>query len=149
MKNLKDTILEKLKVDDIIPDKEKFPIDGKPEEIPRFLKKFNYEEIDKSLDWEDTINALKHSSRAFSLDDYNNHESFEFFIIDNTSKKYKGQVFYFSGPINHYERIKYGEYAIFENINDAIKHEKDHKNGKLLSAVDKEEFMNKLNEIFA
>ena len=41
MKNLKDTILEKLKVDDITPD-EVFPIEGTYEEVFNFLKNHNF-----------------------------------------------------------------------------------------------------------
>lgn len=46
MKNLKDTILEKLKVDDIILNKEEFPIDGTIDDMIEFLKSEGFKEID-------------------------------------------------------------------------------------------------------
>ena len=47
MKNLKEILVEKLRVDDIVLG-EKFPIDGKIEDIIKFLKKQGFEDIDDS-----------------------------------------------------------------------------------------------------
>jgi len=44
MKNLKDAILEKLKVDDIVLE-EKFPIDGTLDDIADFLRKNGFKEV--------------------------------------------------------------------------------------------------------
>ena len=42
MKNLKDTIIEKIKVDDIILNKEEFPIDGTIDDMIEFLKDYGF-----------------------------------------------------------------------------------------------------------
>lgn len=49
MKNLKDSILEKLKVDEIIPDTE-FPIDGPFDDIVDFLKGYGFKEVEYDFD---------------------------------------------------------------------------------------------------
>ena len=43
MKNLRDTVLEKLKVDDIVFDM--FPVDGTLEDAVKFLKEYGFKEI--------------------------------------------------------------------------------------------------------
>ena len=49
MKNLKDSILEKLKVDEIVPDTE-FPIDGPFDDIVDFLKGYGFKEVEYDFD---------------------------------------------------------------------------------------------------
>jgi len=58
MKNLKDTILEKLKVDDIVLDK-KFPIDGPIENMKDFLDHHGFKDITESRGLKEAFNRKK------------------------------------------------------------------------------------------
>lgn len=68
MKNLRDIILEKLKVDDISLVKKEFPIDGTINEIIEFLKDAGFKKVPSYAGWNATVeNFKKIMSSAFLL----------------------------------------------------------------------------------
>ena len=116
MKELTNYINEKLKVDDIVPDKEEFPIDKDSKKIIEFLKAQGFKELDdnKIHDWSKYfIEMDKMSTKVYSLtpaDDDDNVDSLKFanttkvrignnnplFLImhDLTTKEFKYQLCY-------------------------------------------------------
>lgn len=70
MRSIKDILIEKLDINKVSLDK--FPIDGNPVDIAKFLEKYNFEEVLDSYDYEsvnDTLIALsKCRNKCYMLD---------------------------------------------------------------------------------
>lgn len=134
MRTLKDTVLEKLKVDDIILAEEKFPIDGPIEEMTKFLIGQGYKEIPYESRWDDTYEAFRKVNKSSIMIDRHPHPdnsiaSIEF--IDKSNSKFKDTLF------------------IIEDLDGDISYNiYDLKNGKSLEAMYKDVFANMINKLF-
>ena len=105
MKNLED-VLEKLKIDDIVIDKE-FPIDGTLDDMVKFLKHEGFEEIKMSATWNNIQkDFLKASHPVFTkfiqntygviaiYDGTNNTQKDLFIIVNDSDHRRKYYIFY-------------------------------------------------------
>ena len=103
MKNLKDTILEKLRVDDIRFDE--FPVDGTIEEITEFLKSHNFIRINKKMKlWTDVIKVfMNKSGKLFILEDLRNDDEYIFSLklINTQNRAYHDTFFLYNLKRTH------------------------------------------------
>lgn len=129
MKNLKDIILEKLKIDDIALSNKKFPIDGTLKDIVKFLKDNNFIIINDDTKAQSKIfNTVK--SKCFT---YINDTKRIWFA--DTSKKEickDNPIFFINTKIKYYEVYYLDSPAHTEKIIDN----------------DKEAFIEELNKVF-
>ena len=134
MKTLKDTILEKLKVDDIILNKERFPIDGTIDDMIEFLDDTGFKEVPSYGIWNQTFkNYKKCNGKCFAVDK-SSPVSIE--IIDRSNFKSKNKLFYIE--LNANDKYDY-KYNIFDDITTAMSWD--------IREVSKEEFLKELSEI--
>ena len=128
LKNLKDIILEKLSVDNIVI-VEEFPIDGTMEDIVKFLKEQGFKQISSSGYISDLVNLTK--TKCFMSDLTN------IWFADTSEKKVSKD--------NPIFGIAYKFYNVYypKNSNNVRSHE-------YIDIVenDKEEFLRELNKRF-
>lgn len=141
MKTLKDSILEKLSIDDInlnrnnISLNRNFPIDGTLQDIVKFLENNGFEKVSSSANWEQTFkNYRKYNTKAFGVEKgvYTFIE-----IIDRSNSKFKNKLFYIKLNPDKYYKDKYN---IFDDITTA-------KRAQDARLVSKEDFLKELSEI--
>ena len=99
MRTLKDTILEKLKVDDITFDD--FPINGTANEIAEFLKSHNFIRIkNKKIKlWSDVISEfINECGKLFILEDYIKDPEYIFSLklINTENRAYHNKFFLYN-----------------------------------------------------
>ena len=136
MKNLKDTILEKLKVDDIVLNGE-FPIDGTLEEIVEFLEDTGFKEVPNLASWDKTFkNYKKYNVKCFDAD-RGSHKSIK--IINRSNPRFKNKLFYIK--LNPEDKYYEDKYNIFDDITTAKTQCWDAR------YASKEEFLEELSEI--
>lgn len=127
MKNLKDAILEKLKVDDIMLDIE-FPINGTIEDICRFLEENDFKFIENV----DKISTLFNSTKSKCYTTYNNRIWFTDTSKGEISKK---------NPVFTYMNNGYNKYyTIYYTNNLGLV--------KYIVENDRESFLKELNKYF-
>jgi len=131
MKNLKDAILEKLKVDDIVLE-EKFPIDGTLDDMIKFLEGngFKYVRCDGAIDkW-----FNKYKSKCF----YKNSERLWF--ADTSKEKISEDNPIFSYRVQHKSFTVYycNQGIVYWLAGETIENSKENK----------EEFLRELNKRF-
>ena len=134
MKNLRDIILEKLKVDDISLVKKEFPIDGTINEIIEFLKDAGFKKVPSYAGWNATVeNFKKNNVKCFSV---NIGATTIVEIIDRSNHKLKNKLF----------TIKLSSYY---NIDDkyTIDDDMTAKTDANVRTVPKEDFLKELSEI--
>ena len=130
MKNLKDTILEKLKVDDITLNEE-FPIDGTVEDMIEFLEDAGFKEVSSQGSWGATfLNYRKYNVKCFAVQET---RPVIIEIIDRSNPKLKDKLFYLWLSSDN-------KYNIFDDIGFA----KDSRDARQVS---KEEFLKEISEI--
>ena len=129
MKNLRDSILEKLKVDDIVFNT--FPIDGTINDMIEFLKDAGFKEVPSQDRWDQTFkNYKKCKGKCFAADKLG---PISVEIIDRSNFKFKNKLFYLK--LNSEDK-----YNIFDDITTAL-------GGLDAREVSKEEFLEELSEI--
>lgn len=130
MKNLKDAIYEKLKIDDINLNGN-FPIDGKLDDMIEFLENAGFKEVSNQGSWDATLlNYRKYNVKCFAVQ---KTRPVIIEIIDRSNPKLKDKLFYLwlsSG----------NKYNIFDDITTA-------KSGWDARKVTKKEFLKELSEI--
>ena len=133
MKNLKDTILEKLKIDDIVPDKEKFNISRDFQKNINFLKDNSFKKIKNNfVDWKSVFDKMnEESAKVYAFSPSDTTDTFDilkfaytsemnisnnnplFHILYNTeSKRFEYQICY-----NSKEYDKVSKKVFLEKIN--------------------------------
>ena len=137
MKNLKDTISEKLSIDSIIPDKEEFPIDGSIGVIIKFLEDARFKRVQTHANWKESFkNYMNYGVKCFGVEK-GAYTFIEF--IDRSNPKFKNKLFYIKIAPNR--RYNYDDkYNIFDNITTA-RVQAD------VRTVSKEEFLKELSKI--
>lgn len=131
MKPLKDSILEKLKVDDIIIN-EKFPIDGDSDDITKFLKSEGFKE---DVDANDNICECFNSDKCKCFTTFNDtFEDIVWFADTSKNKISKSNpIFYIDSLVNEFT-IYYIDYKTNKTI--------------YICENDKETFLKFLDKIF-
>ena len=131
MKNLKDTILEKLKVDDIIPDA-KFPIDKHLKEIVEFLKEQGFKDVNRRGSKDIIFNSEK--SKCFTyIKDFSDRGILWFADTTKEAISEKNPMFLIKSIPNT------SVFAVYYMISGEMIYKTDN---------DKEEFLEELNKCF-
>ena len=131
MRTLKDIILEKLKVDDIIIDKE-FPIDGTADDMIKFLEENGFKKVPSQGSWSATfLNYKKYNVKCFAAATSGPVIIIE--IINRSNPKFKNKLFYLKPNSD-------SKYNIFDDITTA-------RGGWNANQVSKEDFLKELSEI--
>ena len=124
MKNLKDTILEKLKVDDIIPDKEKFPINGTIDDMIEFLKEEDFKEVKYHKNYTISEQLKKTNDKVFLI-----FENTRIWFVDTSKEKIseKNPIFYIDTESHMYSVYVNSDINIVEDskiafLNELNKH---------------------------
>lgn len=135
MRRLKDSILEKLKVDDITFDA--FPIDGSVEEILEFLKSNSFIRIDKKIKlWSDVISEfVNRSGKLFILEDHIKDPNYVFSLklINTKNQAYHNKFFLYNLKTTGEKELLICEIIDVYDTND--------------ERVDEGKFLNELNKI--
>lgn len=138
MKALKDSILEKLKVDDISI--EDFPIDGTADDIVEFLEENGFKRIDgkKFIYWRQIVKIAKTTTnKAFILDTYNTTYKSECTLslkIINSNTSNNDKILLYNRLLNGSKRFRICK--LRRDIDDTDDFNADEK-----------EFLNELNKI--
>ena len=132
MKNLKDTILEKLSIDNINLDGE-FPIDGTLEDMVEFLERQGF----KHIQHVDDVNKLFNSAKSKSFTVTNINKVYYLWFADTSKEKIskKNPIFYYSREIGKYPR-----YMVFGTDNSGY--------SVCIAYDSKDKFLSELNKRF-
>ena len=133
MKNLKDSILEKLSVDNIIPDNY-FPIDKSINDMVNFLIENGYKEIPYERFWDDTIDKFSKTTGKCFMASNINLEMFFLSFMDRSNSKFKNILF------NITEESNKCNYTILD-IETAV-------GGGDAKHINKKQFLKKVNNLF-
>ena len=132
MKDLKDIISEKLRVDDIVLSNKEFPIDGTVNDMIEFLKDAGFKEVPSCGVWSQTFkNYKKCNGKCFVIDSGGQAAIVE--IINRANYKFKNKLFFIKFNLIN-------KYNIFDDITTA-------KSGLDARQVSKETFLEELSEI--
>jgi len=130
MKTLKDSILEKLSIDDINLNGD-FPIDGKLDDMIEFLERDHFKKVLSYGNWNQTFEKYeKYNTKCFTFD---KAAPVTIEIINRANPKFKNKLFYIK--LNSDDK-----YNIFDDITTA-------RSGWDCRAVSKEDFLKELSEI--
>ena len=133
MKNLKDSILEKLKVDNIILNEEEFPIDAEYEQIIEFLQNNNFKKIsdNRLRGWSDVVGKICKHSKCYIVGDRDGDGNFNFRIANLE----KLPLTFFM----YYNRHNETRYVISDILSARSSRDKK---------VSKEEWLREINKLF-
>lgn len=132
MKNLKD-VLEKLSIDDISLNEEKFPIDAEYEQIIEFLQNNNFKKIsdNRLRGWSDVVSEICRNSKCYIVGDRDGNENFNFRIANLE----KVPLTFFM----YYNRDNETRYVISDILSARSSRDKK---------VSKEEWLREINKLF-
>lgn len=136
MKNLKDIILEKLKIDDIVLSKEEFPANGTINDMIEFLEDAGFKKVSTSPNWANSFEKYKkYKSKCYAV----SRGTVTYIeIMDRSNSMFKNKLFYIK--LDSTYKYNKDKYNIFDDITIAER-------GSDSKHIPKEEFLKELSKI--